>query len=98
MIPAYVVIVIMIYALAISVPSFALERNGIIEMPFTENPPAIDGRWTTKDEWTDAGIVPHEIWLGVKGLKTNGVNNLAAHEMGHSIGLGDTIDNNDEKE
>ncbi len=42
------------------------------------------------------GIVPHEIWLGVKGLKTNGVKNLAAHEMGHSIGLGHTTNNNND--
>jgi hypothetical protein len=45
---------------------------------------------------TSTGIVPHEIWLGVKGLKTNGVKNLAAHEMGHSIGLGHTTNNNDD--
>ena len=45
---------------------------------------------------TTTGIVPHEIWLGVKGLKTNGVKNLAAHEMGHSIGLGHTTNNNND--
>jgi len=42
------------------------------------------------------GIIPHEIWLGVKGLKTNGVKNLAAHEMGHSIGLGHTTNNDND--
>ncbi|MGH9878916.1 MAG: matrixin family metalloprotease, partial [Nitrososphaerales archaeon] len=45
---------------------------------------------------TATGIVSHEIWLGVKGLKTNGVKNLAAHEMGHSIGLGHTTNNNND--
>lgn len=34
--------------------AFALEENGVIEMPFTENPPAIDGAFTTTDEWKDA--------------------------------------------
>ena len=34
--------------------------------------------------------------VGVKGLKTGGVKNLAAHEMGHSIGLGHTIDKNED--
>lgn len=45
---------------------------------------------------TSTGIIPHEIWLGVKGLQSNGVRNLAAHEMGHSIGLGHTVDKNED--
>lgn len=34
----------------------ALQDNGIIEMPFSENTPTIDGRWTTEDEWLDATV------------------------------------------
>ena len=33
---------------------YGLEENGIIEMPFTENSPIIDGKWTTETEWEDA--------------------------------------------
>lgn len=32
----------------------ALEENGVIEMPFTENPPNIDGKWTSVTEWKDS--------------------------------------------
>ena len=44
---------------------------------------------------TSTGIIPHEIWLGVKGLKLNGVQTLAAHEAGHSVGLGHADKNAD---
>lgn len=35
-------------------PAHGLEENGVIEMPFSENKPSIDGKWTTPDEWSDA--------------------------------------------
>lgn len=41
----------------------------------------------TCDNDTD-GIESVEISLGVKGLSSNGVQNLAAHEVGHGLGLG----------
>ena len=42
------------------------------------------------------GITSVSISLGIKGLKSNGIQNLAAHEVGHGIGLGHTINvNND---
>jgi len=34
------------------------------------------------------------ISLGIKGLSTDGVKNLAAHEVGHGLGLGHTINFN----
>ncbi|HXG73982.1 MAG TPA: hypothetical protein VNK44_04095 [Candidatus Nitrosotenuis sp.] len=34
--------------------SYAVEQNGVIMTPFTEQPPTIDGRWTTSTEWNDA--------------------------------------------
>jgi len=37
-----------------------------------------------------------DISLGIKGLKINGVKNLAAHEVGHGLGLGHTIDKNND--
>ena len=51
--------------------SYALEENGIIEMSFTENPPTIDGRWTTETEWEDASVTSvkgndHQMYLFVK--------------------------------
>jgi hypothetical protein len=41
----------------------------------------------TCDNGTD-GIESVEISLGVRGLSSNGVQNLAAHEVGHGLGLG----------
>lgn len=64
--------VLSIFFILISIPSIsALEENGVIEMPFTNNPPSIDGKWTTKSEWNDATIVnlnkdQHEVFLLVK--------------------------------
>jgi len=43
-----------------------------------------------------AGIEPVDISLGIKGLKIGGVKNLSAHEFGHALGLGHTIDNDDD--
>lgn len=42
------------------------------------------------------GIDPVNISLGIKGLKIGGIKNLSAHEFGHALGLGHTIDNNDD--
>jgi len=36
------------------------------------------------------------ISLGIKGLKSDGIENLAAHEVGHGLGLGHTTVNNDD--
>ncbi len=51
-----VTIVIIALIFSMLIPSYALKENGVIEMPFTENPPAIDGMWTTADEWNDASV------------------------------------------
>ena len=34
------------------------------------------------------------ISVGIKGLSADGVKNLVAHEVGHGLGLGHTLDNN----
>lgn len=53
--PPLPIIFLIVVFVALVVPSAnALESNGVIEMPFTENTPAIDGKWTTPDEWKDA--------------------------------------------
>ena len=42
------------FAISIIPSISALEENGVIEMPYTENIPTIDGKWTSPDEWDDA--------------------------------------------
>jgi len=41
------------------------------------------------------GIQGVEIVLGIKGLKVNGIRNLAAHEFGHALGDGHSDRNDD---
>ncbi len=41
------------------------------------------------------GIQGVEIVLGIKGLKVNGIKNLAAHEFGHALGDGHSDRNDD---
>lgn len=45
-------------ALVIIIPisSFAFEENGVIEMPYSDNTPVIDGRFSTINEWSDASV------------------------------------------
>ena len=42
-----------------------------------------------------SGIQGVEIVLGIKGLKVNGIKNLAAHEFGHALGDGHSDRNDD---
>lgn len=72
-----VVSVFLIFGGIIFSPSiYGLEENGIIEMPFTENPPSIDGKWTTEGEWSDAAVVStkteqHEMFVMTKHDRDN---------------------------
>lgn len=52
--PAIFLLVPVFAIFLVTVPAYALEQNGVIEMPFTETPPIIDGKWTSVTEWQDA--------------------------------------------
>lgn len=64
-------IVVSTLVLSIITPVFALKENGVIEMPYSDNIPTIDGKWTTTEEWSDAAVTDmkkdsHEVFLLVK--------------------------------
>ena len=74
-----------VLAVIITIPSAsALEENGVIEMPFTDNPPVIDGKWTTMDEWKDASHTS----IGSAG---NNIIILVKHDRNYLYIMADAI-------
>lgn len=48
--------IVTLFGIFLSIPhAFAIDKNNILEMPYTDNPPLIDGKWSTADEWKGAG-------------------------------------------
>lgn len=55
----------------------ALPANGVLYVPYSENMPAIDGKWTAATEWTDAVETRAEAsngWAFYLRLKHNGTH------------------------
>jgi hypothetical protein len=46
---------LVVQLISITPHAFAIDKNSILEMPYTDNPSLIDGKWSTADEWKGAG-------------------------------------------
>ena len=69
--------------------AFAIEQKNIIHVPFSENPPIIDGQWSKSDEWNDAVVTS-------VGNDSDVFYILAKHDKSHVYFMIDLINEQDD--